>query len=175
MKKYIAILIGIVVLSGMVFGGYKFIKRNKAIPTQSEASVRMRTVIGEVSREYKGQNILGYSFSVPEVATTSVEMDGALIKVENGSNPYSTIYVSYEGARGYGPVDYIDSIVAPHVSVINVTDVVKIGGYDWQTAETEGSEWHIASPDNGKWLVVVENKKTNHADVEKTLESFSAN
>lgn len=174
MKKYIAIAVGIVVLSGAVFGGYKFIKSRKAVaPAQAENVVRMRTLTGGVTREYEGQNVLNYSFDIPESATTTTEMDGALIKIQD-ANPYATMYVSYEGARGYGPIDYIDAVISPHVSVINLGDIEKVGAYEWQTAETEASEWRIAPIDNGKWLVIVENKKLRHDEVDRTLESFKA-
>lgn len=175
MKRYIAVLVGIVVLSGVVFGGYKFIKsRTETLPVQAETVVRMRTFTGGVMREFEGQNVLNYSFEIPESATTTIEMEGALIKILD-ANPYVTMYISYEGLRGYGPVDYMDAVISPHVSVINLGDIEKLGAYEWQTAETEASEWRIAPVDNGKWLVIVENKKLRHEEANKTLESFKAN
>ena len=173
MKTYIAILIGVVVLSGVVFGGYKFMQsRESEVVPKEVASVNMKTVTGTVIREYEGENLLEYSLEIPETATTSVDMDGALIRIVDSGLPYATIYISYEGGRGYGPTDYIGAIIAPHVSVINTTSVSKIGEYDWQGAESEGSEWHLASVVDGQWLAVVENKKTFRPNVEKTLESF---
>lgn len=175
MKTYIAILIGIVVLAGATFGGYKIIKHKRATKVIStENVIRMKDVTGEVAREFEGQNVVDYSFQIPETATTTLDMDGALIKVTDNDNPYATIYISYEGGRGFAPVDYIGQVIAPHVSVLDITDVKKIGDHDWQGAESEGSEWHVASAANGQWLIVVENKKAVHALVVKTLESFKA-
>lgn len=141
---------------------------------QAENVIRMRTVAGEVVREFEGSNVLKYGFAIPESATTSVEMDGALVKVKDTAL-YATVYMSYEGGRGYTAVDYLSAVVSPHVSVLNITDVEKIGNYDWQRAETEGSEWRVASIDGGKWLVVIENKKARHAEVAKIVESFEVN
>ena len=59
------------------------------------------------------------------------------------------------------------------VAVINPTSTSTIGSYDWQGAETAGSEWHVASVDGGQWLIVVENKKTTHDTVEKILNSIA--
>lgn len=175
MKTYIAILIGIVVLSGVTFGGYKIIKNKRAVKIIStENVIRMKDVTGQVTREFEGLNVVDYSFQIPETGTSTLDMDNALIKVIDNDNPYATIYISYEGGRGFSPVDYIGQVIAPHVSVIDMGDVTKIGDHDWQTAETEGSEWHVASAANGQWLIVVENKKAVHTLVAKTLESFKA-
>ncbi len=175
MKTYISILIGIVVITGVTFGGYKFIKSKRAErPAPIESAILMKEVSGQVAREFEGENLVDYSFQIPETATTTFDMDKALIKITDNNNPYATIYISYEGGRGYTPVDYIGQVIAPHVSVINMTDVMKIGEYDWQMAETEGSEWHVASAGNGQWLIIVENKKAVHDLVAKTLESFKA-
>ncbi|HCC06057.1 TPA: hypothetical protein DEP94_01690 [Candidatus Nomurabacteria bacterium] len=175
MKTYIAILIGIVVLTGVTFGGYKIIKNKRVVKVVSaENVIRMKEVTGQVMREFEGQNVVDYSFQIPETATSTLDMDNALIKITDNNNPYATIYISYEGARGFAPVDYIGQVVAPHVSVIDMGDIKKIGDHDWQTAETEGSEWHVAGAANDQWLIIVENKKAVSDTVVKTLESFKA-
>lgn len=172
MKKYIALAIGIVVLVGAI-GGYMYFKKPKVVtPVQQESAIRMTPFDGEVSRFFEGTSTLAYSMDIPDTATTTTEMTGAFVKVTYKDAPYVTMYISYEGGRGYTAKDYVDAIIAPHVSVINLTDVSKIGAYDWQGAETEGSEWHIASANNGNWLVIIENKKAIHDLAQKTIESF---
>jgi len=176
MKTYTAILIGIVALCAVVFGGYTFMKNKKAAPLpQVTEGVSMRLFSGEVVREFEGENKLNYSFNIPEVSTTSMDMNGALINIFEASSTYATMYISYEGGRGFTALQYIDEIIAPHVSVINLTEISKIGEYEWQGAESEGSEWHVAPVLNGEWLIVVQNKKTVHDTVSKTLESFKVN
>lgn len=173
MKTYIAILIGVVVLSGVVFGGYMIMKKQKATEVpQAETVVRMQTITGSVTRVFEGDNVIEYSFDIPEGATTTRAMDGALVKIGDATSSYANMYISYEGARGYSAVDYINRIITPHVSVITTTNVVHVGDYDWQMAETQGSEWYIASVANGQWLLIVESRKTAHGATEKMLESL---
>lgn len=176
MKKNVTILIGVVVLVAVIYGGSVIIKKSGRHLSQVkdlQSSIAMKSFAGQVTRVYEGDNILDYAFSIPETSTTSIDMDGALIKVIDGDAPLSTIYMSYEGGRGYSPLDYLSYVVAPHVSVINAVGTSTIGNYDWYVAESEGSEWHIASVASSSWLVVVENKKSAHDTVRKLIEAFS--
>jgi hypothetical protein len=192
MKKNVTILIGLVVVISVLYAGSSFMKKGKSAVGMVEGektSLTMKPFNGQVVRVFEGDNVLEYGFDIPETATTSIDMDGALIKVTDvtvtgdvestttaptvTTTPVVTFYMSYEGGRGYSPLDYINDIIAPHVSVMNPTSVTTIGSYDWQGAESEGSEWHIASVAGGKWLIVVENKKSTHDTVEKILESIS--
>lgn len=176
MKTYVPILIGIVVLGAALYGGNTFMKKggNDGLNTgDTKSEISMKSVVGQVVRAYEGDNVLEYGFNIPETATTSIDMDGALIKVLDNNAPTATLYMSYEGARGYTPLDYLSNKIAPHVSVINPTNIVSLGGYDWQMAESEGSEWYIASVASSSWLIVVENKKTNHDMAVKIVESIS--
>lgn len=176
MKKYVNILTGVVVLLLVLYAGQLLVQAPpQANVSDVEAKVGEVSVSGQVVRSFEGDNVIEYNFDIPETATTTTEMDGALIRVTNETSPLATIYLSYEGARGYTPMDYINNIVAPHVSVINPTEITRIGNYDWQGAESEGSEWHVASVMNGKWLVVIESKKSVHDSVERTIESFGIN
>ena len=175
MKKYVNILIGIVVLLGVLYGGQLLIsEREEADITDIKAEVGVKSFSGEVVRVFEGENKLSYSFDIPETASTSIDMDGALIRITNETNPLASVYLSYEGARGYTPMDYINNTIAPHVAVINPTSTSTIGGYDWQGAESEGSEWHVASVLNGSWLIVVENRKSVHDATESILTSVKA-
>lgn len=137
------------------------------------APILMKSFSSKVVRVFEGENVLEYTFDIPETATTSIDMDGALIRVIDVDTPAYAVYMSYEGARGYSPLDYLNNVVAPHVAVIDPMGTSTIGLFDWQLAETEGSEWHIASVNGGNWLIIVESKKTSHDTVIKTLESVS--
>jgi hypothetical protein len=191
MKKNVIILVGVVVLVAVLFAGNSFMKKGKSevsIVEGGKAIVLMKSFEGQVVRAFEGDNVLDYTFDIPETATTSIDMEGALIKVTDVitsgntestttpvviSTPVATFYMSYEGARGYTALDYINNVIAPHVAVIDVTSTSTIGAYDWQAAESEGSEWHIASVASSSWLIIVENKKTAHDTVERMLESVS--
>lgn len=176
MKTYVPILIGIVVLGAALYGGNTFMKKggSDGLDTNdTKSEISMKSFVGQVVRAYEGDHVLEYGFNIPETATTSIDMDGALIKILDNNLPTATIYMSYEGARGYTALDYLSNKIAPHVSVINPTNVVSLGGYDWQMAESEGSEWYIASVASSSWLIVVENKKANHDIATKIVESIS--
>ncbi len=175
MKTYISILLVILGLTVVVLGGYFYTKQNPQVVPQAQGDVRMKTYSSSVSRFFEGDNKIEYSFDIPEYATATIDMDGALIKITSTSSPYATIYISYEGGRGFTALDYINEIIAPHVSVINPKNISTIGTHTWQVAESEGSEWHIAPLRNNEWLFIVENRKVNHDVVEKTLESLVVN
>ena len=174
MKTYISILLIVSGLVVVVFGGYIYTKKHtNKIVQSSQNIVKMKTYSGTVSRFYEGDNIIDYSFDIPEDAIAVTGMDGALIKITSSSSSvaFATVYISYEGGRGFTPLDYINEIISPHVSVISPTAITTIGDYEWQVAESEGSEWHIAKVGKEQWLFIVENKKLNHDLVEKTLGS----
>ncbi len=176
MKTYISILLVVLGLVVIVSGGYVYMKKNRVQTVlEKRDSVLMKSFTGDVTRVYEGDNKLSYSFDIPEIATTTVGMDGALIKVSDATSSYTTIYISYEGGRGFGPIDYMDEVIAPHVSVINANGTTTIGNYEWQVADSEGSEWHIASIAGGSWLVIVENRKNMHDLVQKIIASLKAN
>ena len=177
MKKNVTILIGLVVLFAVLYGGSLLMNKggkDVANVKDVETSVAMKSFIGQVVRNYEGENVLEYGFDIPETATTSIDMDGALIKIVDQELPVATVYMSYEGGRGYSALDYISNVIAPHVSVINVTGTSSVGMYDWQIAESEGSEWYVTPVASSSWLIVVENKKSVHSTVEKMLESVFA-
>jgi hypothetical protein len=163
MKTYIAILIGIVVLFSVVFVGYKFTNKDGADQTaEQQLEIRTAKISGEVTRNFEGDHTLAYAFDIPEVASTTVDMDGALVKVVGATGTEATVYYSYEGARGYSAVDYISEVVALHVPVIDVTGTTTVGGYEWTMAETAGSEWYLTHTADKQWLIVVEARKSLH-------------
>ncbi len=173
MKTYLTILLGVVVIAAVVFGGYKYTKSNVARTSPvGNDGISYVTTSGEVTRIFEGTSTLSYTFDIRTTATTSVSMNGALIKVTNGTSTTGSMYISYEGGRGYSPVEYITNIVSPHLPSITLTGTSTIGAYDWVTAETPASEWFIASVANGKWLIIMEGKKASDSDVKHLLETI---
>ncbi len=173
MKKNITIVLGIVVLFAVLYAGQSLMKnRKEAGVSDMSTEVATKQFIGEVIRTYEGDHMLEYAIRIPETASTSIDMDGALIRITDEASPLAQVYISYEGGRGYTPLDYINNIISPHVSVINPTGTSTVGNYDWEVAESEGSEWHIARVAGGEWLVVVENKKSAHDTVQNILTSI---
>lgn len=144
----------------------------KNVATNVEVT-SMKKFETEVVRNVGGEQKLEYSINIPETSSTSVEMDNALVRVVDGATPYVTVYASYEGGRKYTPEKYLNEVIAPRVSVINSLGEVMIGNTMWYKGESEWSQWHIASVADGKWLVIVENKKVKSPLVEQTLTSFA--
>lgn len=172
MKTYIAIAVGVVVLFSVVFVGYKFTNKSGDIAMQDK-SVRMAKIEGSVTRKFEGDHVINYSFNIPETATSAVSMDGALVRVSRISGVGSSVYFSYEGARGYSAKDYLADKIAPAVSVLTETGTTTLGGYEWLTATSAGSEYYIASTEDGQWLIVVEAKKVLHDDALELLRSIN--
>lgn len=176
MKRNVSIVVGGLVVIAALYGIQKL--SDKSV-THNEGEtvveVGMKQITGEVTRVFEGENKIEYSFSAPETSTTTLGMENALVRVTNEGASLATLYFSYEGGRGYSPVDYINNVIAPNVAVINPGEVVTVGGMDWQTASSEGSEWYVAKARDGEWLVVVENSKTQHDQVQKILSSLKVN
>ncbi len=177
MKTYTYILIVVAVLAVVVLGGYAFRKNSNTVVLKEEKKefVNMKTFEGQVTRIFEGENKIVYSFDISENGTTSISMDGALIKVTDPAGLYASLYMSYEGGRGLTPAQYINQVISPHVAVISMKGTSTIGLFDWQIAESPASEWHVTSVLNGQWLIIVENKKSLHDDVQETLKSLRAN
>ena len=122
MKTYISILLVVLGLGVIVSGGYLYTKNSskQISSTVKYDTVPMKLYTSSLTRFHDGDKKIDYSFTIPENATVIPGMDGALTKITTATSSYATVYVSYEGGRGFTPLDYINEIVAPHVSVIKI-------------------------------------------------------
>ena len=175
MKRYVPIIIGIIALCAVLFvGNYEMKKRNAVDADEPTTQhVGKQTFNGKVMRKFEGENTLEYTFEYPDTATTTVEKDGALIKVSDAGSPVLAMYVSYEGGRGYSPADYITNLIVPSVKVITEVSTTTIGTHEWSVVESQWSIWHVAKVNNGNWLLVVENRKTENGNTLPILESMT--
>jgi hypothetical protein len=171
-KTYKAILLTVLGLVIVVSGSYVYM-RNKPATKESVVKTTLRTLEGQVSRMYEGENKLVYSFDVPKSATSSVSMDEALVTVMDNGSLYAAVYMSYEGGRGYGSLDYINNVIAPRVAALTITGTTTIGSTIWTVAENQNSEWHVGQAGDGQWLIVIESRKALHDQIVETLESLS--
>lgn len=173
MKKNITILIGVIVLFVVLFGGYKIMRKYSIKPVPVVTSeLRMKSFSGNVLRPYLTDNKLAYSFDVPDYASSSTSSDGDMVRISSSTSTYAVVYFSRDGGRGLTPSSYISEIIAPHVSVINETGTSTVGAYEWQLADTAGSNWHITTINNGKWVVAIESKKVWGEEASKLVKSF---
>ncbi len=175
MKKYVPYIVGIVVLFVLVYLGQGVMKNREAVKEEEVTVTTPTTLVeGTVTRFFEGEQVLGYALDIPEMATTSVERDGSLIKVTEGDSLLSAIYFSYEGGRGYTPADYINNVIAPNVSSATVVGTTTIGSYEWTVVEGVTSVWHVAAVKGGEWLAVAESKKGEDTPGLDILESLTA-
>lgn len=171
-KTYKAVLLGVLGLAVVVGGAYWYTNGKTAPKEAAIVKTDMVTLEGQVVRMFEGENKVMYSLNVPASATSTAQMEGALIKVVDGDAPYVSMYFSYEGGRGYMPVEYIENVIVPRVSVLTIMGTTTIGSYEWTVAESPASEWYVAQVGDGQWLVMVESKKDLHDKVVETLKSL---
>lgn len=172
MKTYKAILLSVLGLVIVVGGSYMYMRNHKTAPKEAVVKGSSVSYEGSVTRTFEGENKLVYSFDIPETATATVSMDGALVKVTNGVLPVVAMYMSYEGGRGYSSLDYISNNIIPKVSGVKTTGTTTIGGVLWTMAQSGTSEWYVGQVGDGQWLMVAEGKLANHDATVGLLESL---
>lgn len=172
-RTYKAVLLGVFVLAAVVGGAYWYMGGKPVVQEPAVKKSVTTTIEGQVVRMFEGENKIVYSFEVPEMATSTLGMDGALIRIVDGESPFATMYFSYEGGRGYVAEDYINNVIAPRVPALAITGTTTIGSHDWTVAESAASEWYVAQVGDGQWLLIVENKKPLHDKIMEMLASLS--
>ena len=174
MKRYVPIIIGILALGGVLYVGNKEMGKNsdEVVVEGTSTEITSKSFQGKVVRMFEGENTLEYGMDLPETATATLSMDGALIKVIDQDVPVLAMYVSYEGGRGYSPADYITNNIITKVKGVTVVGTTTIGGYDWDVAESEASVWHVTKTADNNWLLVVENRKDVNDKATPIIESI---
>lgn len=176
-KRYVPIIIGVVALCAVLYlGNSRMNNKDEALANEeaTSSSITSKSFQGSVTKVFEGDNTLDYGFDLPETATATVALDGALVKVTEMDASVLAMYVSFEGGRGYSPSDYITHNIIPKVSGITQVGTTSISGYEWTVIESANSEWHVASVENGNWLLVVENKKSDSEKAMSILGSLAA-
>lgn len=176
MKRYIPIVIGVAALCAVLYLGSNKMNGDDSLANEEVLSseVTSKSFQGSVTKVFEGDNTLDYGFDLPETATATVAMNGSLVKVTDMDAPVLAMYVSFEGGRGYSPSDYITNNIVSKVSGITQMGTTSISGYDWTVVQSANSEWHVAAVENGNWLLVVENKKSDSEKAMAILSSVAA-
>ena len=155
-----------------------FLSRQKSSSetmVNSQDTSKMVEVSGATAQMFEGQNLLSYTFYIPEGMTSTKGDDSQTVVIKGADDSQKAlIYFSYEGARGWSPEEYFNTIIAPKVPVEKATSTVHYGSYDWYHVETGTMEWNISKIKGGEWLMMVESKKvdaeTSH-DIFNTLKA----
>lgn len=141
----------------------------------SEEKMATKTFSGDVSANFEGTTTAKVTFDYN--AAYSVEQGtgnkSRYFVVKNASNTLATIYVSYEGGRGYSAADYLAEVITKAVPTVSAPTTAVYGEASWMTAGTAMTEWHIAPEKNGEWLLVVESKKANNKEVGEILKTLT--
>ena len=117
MKRYVPIIIGVVALCAVFYlGGNTTDNVDDVTRDETSSEVSGKSFQGSFTKVLDGEFTLEYGFDLPETATATVTMDGALVKVSDSDMPVFAMYVSYEGARGYTPTDYITKNIMTKVT-----------------------------------------------------------
>lgn len=172
-KTYKVLLLAVLGLVIVVAGAFFYMEDNKPETKKLTENKNSTLLEGQVTRMFEGENKLVYALNIPQTATSTVTMDGALVKVVNGENLYLAMYMSYEGGRGYSSSDYINSIIAPLIPGLTVLGTTTIGSTLWTVVQSAQSEWHVGQVGDGQWLMVAESPRSLHDEVTKTLETLT--
>ncbi len=172
MKRYVPIVIGVLALFAVLYVGSDRDKQTEETQ-ESVSSVATTRVTGKAVRQFEGENVFEYEMKIPEMATTSIEKDGSLVKVTEGDVQLLAMYFSFEGGRGYSVNEYITNVIVPHVKAIVHEGTTTRNGQEWTVIASEWSTWHIRSSKNGQWLLVVENKKENADKANAIIDSIT--
>jgi hypothetical protein len=172
MKTYKVVLLAVLGLVIVVGASYMYMK-DKPVAQKAAVASETETITGEVVRVFEGENKVSYTLAIPKTATSSIGMDGALVKIVDSGSPYVSMYFSFEGGRGYTARDYINNVIAPRVSGLTMGGTTTIGLSTWQVAQTAQSEWHVAQVGDGQWLLIVESKRALHDRAVETLDSLT--
>lgn len=178
MKRYVPIIIGIVALLIVIFIGSGRMNGKRAEHVKESVKT---SFTGSVTRMFEGDHTLMYGFNLPEGATTSIEKDGALVKVVTSDTQerIASIYYSYEGGRGYSVGDYINNVIVPNVKVVEDLGTSTIGSYEWHMVGSKWTTWYVTQAHGSEgtssepWLIVAEINNSVKDGALPILESFT--
>lgn len=124
---------------------------------------------GKQSAKFEGDHLLNFSFLYKKdrEAVQGVGSQSNWFKLFDAEkNNYVTLYVTFEGGRGYSADDYIDNVFKKANPEVTVEEVKFAGNSDVvvkhvvdEAANTEYYIQEVKAEDESAWLAIVENKK----------------
>ncbi len=118
-----------------------------------------------------GKEVLAYSFDLRDGLTATATDRGAYLEVSERGIPVMKMYMSYVNG-GMTAERYMKNVITPKIAVVEAKDSLVASGFSWNVWESATMSWHVATPFNGAWLVMVEGEKEYSADVVKVLSSL---
>lgn len=167
----LGLAIGYAVARGVIYAHGKYVnyKAKSAIETNT-ATDTVKTFEGEVSSNFEGPNTVKYAF-VYDGAYTATSTKPKYVFVKQGTSTIATIYFSYEGGRGYTPVDYINQVIKKAVPSVSAPVDMMYGDSSWTKSSSVGTDWHVFA--SGEYLAVIESSKSNTSKIQSILETLS--
>jgi len=167
----LGLAIGYAVAKGVIYVHDRYVAKSEIKTDNNGTSTStVKTFEGEASAQFEGLNTIAYAF-VYDGAYEATSTKPRYVYVKNGTTTVATIYLSYEGGRGYTGSDYINNVVKKFVPTVSVPDTMTHGEVSWTHATSTNSAWHIIA--DGEWLAVIETKKDDSDKIKAILETFS--
>lgn len=135
---------------------------------------KLSTFQGYVSANFEGENKLEISFDHDSsfTVTQGKESRSRYFTITSASTTIATIYISYEGGRGYTATDYINNTLKKFIANLEVNPRSASSSSRLYSANSLNSEWSILPSEDGAWLAIVENTKVNSDNVKVILETL---
>lgn len=161
---------------GMYLYNKSKLTKNSAKEMISEMKTETVKYTGSVMSIFEGENKAEISFD-HDKSLNVIQGEGNKSKyfyINNASGTkVATIYMSYEGGRGYAPTDYVNDVLVKAIPGLVKEDAVMYGSSTWTKVSSTNSVWHLKSSDDKQWLVLVENTKANSKAVESLINTFT--
>jgi hypothetical protein len=167
----LGLAIGYAVARGVIYAHDKYVnyKAKSAIETNT-ATDTVKTFEGEVSSNFEGPNTVKYAF-VYDGAYTATSTKPKYVFIKEGTTTIATIYMSYEGGRGYTGKDYVNQVIKKVVAGISAPVDTTDDYGTWTKASSASTDWNILSA--GEYLAVIESSKLNTSKIVSILETLS--
>ncbi len=157
---------------------YNKSKLAKSVTSSMGTEIKRETVkyIGSVTHNFEGENKTEVSFDHDETLSVT-QGEGNKSKyfyLNNASGTkVATIYMSYEGGRGYAAEDYVKEVLLKAVPSAKMEDSMTHGSGTWLKVSSINSVWHIKSSEDKQWVTLIENTKANSDIMKDVLSSFN--
>jgi hypothetical protein len=174
-------LLGLALGFAIAKGGMYLFNKSKTMKSDmKEMSSEMKTetvkYTGSVSHNFEGENKTEVSFD-HDKSLSVTQGEGNKSKyfyVNNASGTkVATVYMSYEGGRGYTADDYVKEVLLKAVPSAKMEDSMTHGSSTWLKVSSTNSVWHVKSSEDKQWVTLVENTKANSDLVKSVLDTFT--
>lgn len=141
----------------------------------SEKKTETVKYTGQVMSIFEGENKAEISFDhYKSLSVTQGEGNKSKYFYLNNASgtKVATVYMSYEGGRGYTAEDYVKEVLLKAVPSAKLEAAMASSSSTWLKVSSTNSEWHVKSSENKQWVALVENTKANSDLVKSVLETI---